>query len=366
VTWRVQTSDLDGSERVHDLSWASGLNFRHVLNGPGSIACPVKFASTARADIEPGLTDVRIYQDSTERFGGRFWNAKVDPAYPKQQALVTGEGIAGILAHRLVRWQVRYEPESEFPTNINTEYGLFQEEILRDLVSRTQAELGGDLGITDGAHIGDSLTRRRWYCPEDGLFLADVFDDFSELSNGLDWALTPTLSDPSDRELVTFNPARGSDLSSSIILAGTVYLDAQSDYEIDAGQIVTRGVGLAEGDCDPALEEDVDVAARDLYGLLEDFDQANSDQAEDAFEVARGLLSPTAIVGSQLTYRLSEGPSLDDYDVGDLVTRQSPRPGWELDSVVRVEEIGVTVLLPDDDEHTFVTVVYSEDGELGS
>jgi hypothetical protein len=362
VTWTVDILNLNGSTRVTDLPWSS-LSFTHVLNAPGAVEIGVSIDKVSRADIEPGQSDYRISQDGTIRAEGRLWNARVDTALAdgSYRASLTGEGIAGILARRLIDWESRYEPITESPTNINTLYAISQEDILWDLVERTQAEAGGDLGITQGAHTGGTHDRRRWYCAEDGVFLADVFDDFASLSDGIDWAISPTLTDSGSRELVTFNPHRGTDLSGSVVLDGAVYLDTLS-YEIDAGQIVTRGRSVAEGDCDPPVGDVTDAGALADYGLLEDFEGANSDQVDDAGELAAMLVSPHPVVGMDVTYELTDGPAIGDFDVGDRIrVISATRPGWPLDITAHVQEIEVTVQLPDtSDETTFVRVNVSE------
>jgi len=360
VVWTVSILNLNGTTRVADLPW-SELSFTHVLNAPGSMEIGVSINKVSRADIEPGQSDYVIKQDGTTRAEGRIWNARVDTNASTLRASITGEGLAGIFARRLIDWESRYEPVTESPTNINTLYAISQEDILWDLVERTQAETGGDLGITQGAHTGGTHNRRRWYCAEDGVFLADVFDDFASLSDGIDWAISPTLTDSGLRELVTFNPHRGTDLSGSIVLDGAVYLDTLS-YEIDAGQIVTRGRSVAEGDCDPAVGDVTDAGALADYGLLEDFEGANSDQVDDVGELAAMLVSPHPVVGMDVTYELTDGPAIGDFDVGDRIrVVDANRPGWPLDITGHVQEIEVTVQLPDtSDETTFVRVNVSE------
>lgn len=364
MVWRVEIRDLGGSVRVSDLPWM-GLSFTHVLNAPGSASIDVSMSNVSRADIEPGRSDYRIYQGSTLRAAGRIWNAHVDTPLSDGsfKATLTGEGIAGIFARRLIDWEARYEPITESPTNINTVYAAAtaQELIIWDTIQRTQAETGGDLGITLGSHTGGSHLRRRWYCAEDGVLLSELFDDFASLADGIDWAITPTLTNPANRTLVTFNPERGSDLSGSITLDGQTYLDTFS-YEIDAGQIVSRGRSVGEGDCDPPIGDDTHTAALADYDLLEAFSDSQSDLQEDADETATGLHSPKPIVAADVTYELTKGPALGAFDVGDTVHQNSPRVGWELDMDVRVEEIEVSVQLPDDDDHTFVRVNWSEIG----
>jgi hypothetical protein len=357
--WSVDIHDLDGSLRVSNLKWTS-LSFTHVLNAPGACEIGVKMTKVARADIEPGQSDYKIYQDGTLRAEGRIWTAKPDTGQDSLSASITGEGIAGIFARRTIDWETRYEPVSESPTNINTQYGLSQEEILADLIALTQAEDGGDLGITPGAHTGGAHLRRRWYCAEDGAFLSDIFDDFASLSDGIDWAITPTLTDDASRTLVTFNPHRGTDKTGTIVLDGPMYLDTLS-YAIDAGQIVTRGHSVAEGDCDPAMGDVTDDAALASYGLLEDFEGSNSDDPDDAGELAATLVSPHPVVGTDLEYRLPLGPAIGAFDVGDRIrVIDADRPGWPLDIDAHVQEIEVTVQLPDDDDHTVVRVNFSQ------
>ena len=356
MTHRVATYDLDGTERVHDLPWTA-LSYTHVLNGPGALELDVSMTKVSRADVEPGQTDYRIYQDETLRAEGRIWNASPNTNAGELTAKITGSGIAGILSRRLIEWDVLYVLSSESDPDPDT-FTMTQQDILFDTVDRSQAEDGGDLGITQGTHTGDDHYRHRQYCREDGIFCSEVFEDFAGLSNGLDWALTPTLTDSSRRELLTWNPRRGSALDGSIVLDGETFLDDFS-YNIDASQIVTRGRAVGEGD-NPAEGDAADAGALATYGLLEDFEQSQSPRLEDADETAEELISPFPLVAADVTYQLTKGPAIGDFDCGDYVAIVSPRPGWELTIVARVQEIGISVQLPDDDAHTFVRVNWSE------
>lgn len=362
--WRIAITDLDWTPVLADMPWA-GFEFRHVRAQPGSAEIEITMAKVARADIEPGQRNYVIYDGATPRAAGRIWRARADTRIPRQNVRLIGEGIGGILGHRLVNWQARYEPITESPANLNTAYGLSQEEILWDQIERTQAETAGDLGITQGAHIGGSHLRRRWYCAEDGVFLSEIFEEFAGLDDGVDWAITPTLSDGSLNTFTTWNPGRGSDLSGSVVLAGTDYLDTL-DLDIDASQVVTRGRSTGTGQCEPPAGDDTDATALAAYGLLEDFEQSQSDHQDDADETATALLSPSAVVGQELEYQLPKGPALGDFDVDDIIHYTSPRNGWEIDADIRVQEIKVSVQLPGEYDHTFVAVNYSEIGEGGS
>jgi len=361
MTWTVATFELDGTPVSADLP-IGDFSFTHSLDGPGSFEAAFSMHNIARDDIEPGQRDYKVFDGATLRAEGRIWIARVDTNANRLSGKLIGEGLGGILRRRGIDWEVRYEKVTETPTNLNTSYGLSQEEVVWDLIDRSQAETGGDLGLTQGTHTGGSHLRRAWYCVEDGLFISDVLDEYAALSDGIDWAITPTLTDASSRAFVTFNPSRGSDLSGSVTLDGTQYLDTLS-YEIDAGQIVSRGHAVGSGDCDPPVGDWPDASALATYGLLEDFDSVDSDDQDDADERAQALISDTPVVGSDVWYELSSGPALGTFDVGDIITLQSSRPGWELDIPVRVQEIEVSVQMPD---NVFVRVNWAMVGDVGS
>jgi hypothetical protein len=312
-----------------------------------------------RADVEPGQKDYRIYQDATLRAEGRIETARPATGYNQQTAKLIGEGIAGQFARRLIAWQTRYEPDTETPPNLNTDYGLSQEEILFDLIETAQTYDGGDYGITQGTHTGSAVPRRHWWCAEDGVVLASVFDNFSSLANGIDWAITPTLTDDAFRELTTWNPSRGTDLSGSVVFSGTEYLDNLT-YEIDARQMVTVGRTVGEGECEPPMGYAVAATALANYGLREAFESADTDDPAETDELARGLLSTSPLAGFDVYYQLSAGEPLGTYDIADTIRLTSPRSGWELDVDAYVQEVTVTCDLPNDDEHTFVRVNLTE------
>lgn len=360
MTWQILVTDRDGDTVVADLPWME-FSFTHVLNGPGSAEIIVSMTRVTRDQIEPGQRLYQISQDGTLRAAGRIVSAVVDAPHSQQTVRLIGEGIAGVLTHRLIDWQARYEPVEEDPPNLNTVYGAdtSQELILWDVLERAQAEAEGDLGITQGTHTGGTHLRRRWWCEEDGLVIAEVFDDFASLSDGVDWAITPTLTDSSLNEFVTWNPARGTDLSGTIWLDGEDYLDTFT-YEIDASQVITRARSVAEGDCEPPQGDVTAIEALNAYGLLEAFEPSNSDVGADAVEVAEALISPHSLVGADLWYELTKGPALGTYDIGDILRVTSGREGWTLDIDARLQEVEVHAQLPNDDEHTFVRLNFSD------
>jgi hypothetical protein len=360
--WRVATYDLDGTERVHELDLGD-FSFKHVLNGAKSLEGDVSMAKVTRAQIEPGSTNARIYDfDEVLRWEGRLWTFRADTRSEVLRTVIIGEDEWSVLRERMIDWEVRYEPVTESPANLNTSYGLSQEDILWDLVERSQAETGGNLGLTQGTHVGSAHPRRRWWCKEDGVFIAEVAEnDFSTLSDGIDWAITPTLSDPTLRTLQTWNPSRGTDRTATVVFDGTNFLDSFV-YEVDARDIKSRAHAQTNEQCDPYMADVSDATALSTYGLLEADTDVDTDDPDDADEAAEELVNQgeRVLVADSIEYRLPEGPALGDFDVGDTVTIQSTRPGWELDIVARVLEIEVTVQLPHDEAHTFVRVGWKQ------
>jgi len=357
MTWRVAITDAAGAEEIADLGW-SWLSFTHVLNGPGSAEIRLPMSEADRADVEPGVKRYKIYQGSTLRAAGRIWIARVNTRYSEQEVRLIGEGLGGSFTRRLIGWEAAYFPDLTSPTYPAVQYGLSQEEMIFDLIDRSQAEEGGDLGITQGTHTGGSHPRKRWYCEEHGVRISDVIEEISGLADGIDWAITPTLTDTADSEFTTWNPSRGTDLSGTVHIAGTDILDVL-EMEIDARQIITRGRSVIKGDCDPYVATLTDSSVLD-YGLLEKFEPAESDQEEDADETAEALLSIAPIVDTDVEYQLSAGPALGTFDVGDTIRVSSAREGWGFDVDGRVQEVEVRAQLPDDDDHTFVRVAFSE------
>jgi hypothetical protein len=360
----LEIRNLDGSVRVSSLPWSS-LSYTSVLNGPGSCEFDVSLAKVTRAQIEPGKSDYRIYEDGTLRAAGRIWSARANTVFTdgSYRATIVGEGVGGIFSRRTVDWGIEYVRVTESPAAPDTTYGLSQEEILWDMVLRSQSEPYGDLSVTQGAHTGTTpVLRHRLYCEADGTYISEVFEDFAGLGNdrGLDWAITPTLTDSSVYELVTWCPKRGSDLSGSVSLDGTAFLDTLN-FTVDAGQVVSRGHSVAEGKCGPFLSDQSDAGALAEYGLLEAFESANGDDVEDADDTAQALISPKALVGADIEYELSAGgPAIGSFDCGDIVNVTSSRPDWGFDVPALVQEIQVSIQLPDNDEMTFVRVNITE------
>lgn len=357
MTWTIATYDLDGDVVQADVPWEY-LRVIYTRNGPGSVEFVCSMTKVPRSTIATMERDYRVSHDSTLVADGRIDRLAVDTNYNRRKVRVFGQGIAGMLAHRLVDWEARYEPVTEDPVNINTLYGATAEDILNDSVARTQDEPGGDLQIVAGTHTGGSHTRRRWYCAEDGIYLSEIFDDMSRF--GLDWAVTPTLTDPSFRELNTWSPARGSDLTGSVVLDGQDFLDTLT-YEEDGTAIITRGHSVADGDCDPYMGDETDEGALAQYGLLEKFEAAGSDAADDAQDAAHSVLSPNPVVSFDVWYELPKGPAIGAVDIADIITVSSSRDaGWTFSRSMVVEEIEIVQQLPDDDANTFVRFGCSE------
>jgi hypothetical protein len=347
--WHVSIHELDGTETIAELplrDWS----FMHELNGPGSFEAEINMAGpwqVLRSDVEPGQKEYRCFEGDVLRAAGRIWAARVDPGQDTRKVKLVGNGHWSVIQRRGVDWEVRYEPDPEDPPNPSTAYGYDQSEIVFDLIDRSQSEPGGDIGITDGIHEGDPITRRRWYCVEDGVKVSDVAEEFEALSEGIDYAITPTLTDDSLKQFVTWQPKRGTDLSGSIVFNPEDYLDTLN-YEIDAGNLITRAHSRGEGDCEPPTADITDDLALAGYGLLEDFDSVSSEDQADVTEDAQEMLASRrdALGAFDVYYWLPNGPAIGDFDIGDLVRFIDDRDGWGMDEVLRVNEVEVTIQMP--------------------
>ncbi|MDP9301847.1 MAG: siphovirus ReqiPepy6 Gp37-like family protein [Actinomycetota bacterium] len=341
--------DLDGTETIAELplrDWS----FMHELNGPGSFEAEINMVGpwqVLRSDVEPGQKEYRCFEGDVLRASGRIWAARVDPGMDNRKVRLAGNGHWSVIQRRGVDWEVRYEPDAEDPPSPLTNYGYDQSEIVFDLIDRSQAEPGGDIGITDGVHDGTPVTRRRWYCVEDGVKVSDVAEEFEALSQGIDYAITPTLTDDSLKQFVTWQPKRGTDLSDTIVFNPGDYLDTLN-YEIDAGNLISRAHSRGDGDCNPPIADITDDSSLAGYGLLEDFDSVSSEEQTDVTEQAEEMLASRrdAQQNFDVYYYLPNGPAIGTFDIGDLVRFIDDRDGWGMDEVLRVNEVEVTIQMP--------------------
>lgn len=349
-TFRVATFDLSGSEVAHSLSladytWSPGRN-----DDPGHLDGDINMLgprAVARADVEPGQRDYVVYVDEVPMAAGRIWAARVTSALASGDAPkvnIVGNGYWSVFSRRLVD-EIRFAAELEDPTVGPTYYALSQEDIVWQLIANSQAKTGGDLGITQGSHTGTtSVFRDRWWCTEDGVKVADAADEFADLEQGLDWCITPTLTDATLKSFRTWCPFRGEDLTSSVVLEGTHYLD-NLVYEVDAGNVLSRVLAIGDAQCAPAAADDSDASNLAAYGLLEDLTTLSADSDLDVEELARETLDSQhfALQPFDISYLLDKvgAPQLGDFDIGDLITFQAGDVGWELDLPVRVDAVEV-------------------------
>lgn len=331
ATWRVDLHNLNsGTVLVSDLQVQDWL-FNYTLNSPGAMEADVWFADTdvTEALIQPGSKEVRVWRDSNQVWGGYLWNVQVDTVAEKLRLLA--EGYYSALRRRRVSSDLIY-------TDVNIQT------IMWNLIAHTQAKTNGSLGITQGSHTGGNRTTDRDFCATDYPIVADGIDELTNMDDGCDWVVTPTIGIYTNKVFHTYQPYKGSDVTGSVTLNQTNLFSLT--YEVDASELSNYVTYVGPGDCNPPDVLVEDATSQSSFGLMEEVVESDdtggiADLTAHAREYLRNFKNPR--YQAEATYYEGKGPAWGSFVLGDSVTLASNKGYATFSRPMRV--IGVEVEL---------------------
>jgi len=324
-----------GAEIIHDVFKLTGVDAEQVpftwgknLDAAGSISAAIPIDAISRDDFVVGARELHVYRDGGGGedlvWAGRLWQADVQGWFVR----LGGEGFWSSLRRRFVKVDKRY---------VRTD----QADIARDLISYTQGLPGGDLGITFFDTADTGVKRDLLICAEERRSIAEVIETYAAAIDGFDFDVSP------GKVFRIWSPHRGIDLSSVVHFDGALNFSDIS-YTEDGSSIADEvsAVGPVD-DCEPiSVLYATDSAGLSEFGLLEGvvtydqdddaFGQAAADETLRLTKAARW--QPTIVVPS-----LPGAPTVEDFDVGDVVRLSADRGYATFDELFRVVAFKVDV-----------------------
>jgi hypothetical protein len=285
-----------------------------VLNGPGAVEVELnpRNVNMTAANLRPGSHQLSVYRNGTKVWSGYIWTirASFNNDSGQHTLALAAEGFFSKLRYRLVTQDKIY-------TSVNLH------QIAWNLIAYTQGKTNGDLGLTQGSHVGGSVSRDRDYCYSDFQNIGDAIDELSSMDDGIDWAVTPTITIATNKVFRTWNPRRGSDLTGTVTLDQTKM--SQLDYTRDATELVNLSYNLGQDDCNPPELDIADSGSQSTYGLFEaQYDlesRSRPDLRSHGNEIIRNYKAPT--LAMEARYVSTKGPAFGAFDIGDIITVSS-------------------------------------------
>jgi hypothetical protein len=301
----VIISDVLGTIGVPESD--SQLSYTHKLDDHGTLefSLPIDHEDVTKTNFKRGARELHLYRDDGNGeelvWGGKLWTADVQG------------------------WFVRFIGYSWFydlrRRDIIADYSANKDqfEIVRDLVSDTQARASGGLGITNYDAGASGTTRQFVVCAEERRKISDAIEDFAAADDGFDFDVTP------DKKLRMWSPRRQS--SSGLTFSGEPTGDMSDfGYQADASDMANAiaSVGPAE-ECEaPDVVTAEDATSLSEYGILDSSIDAQNiaDQAQ-RLAIVEEELRNRKVERLQPAVRIPTGLGTDhykDYAVGDTVT----------------------------------------------
>lgn len=294
------------------------LTWSEELNGYGSLefSLPDDHASVTRANFALGNRELHLYRDAGAGevlvWGGKLWQYSM----AGREIRFRGFGWYFDLTRRELGNDGDYASQPPPATTKD------QFDIVREIVALTQAETGGNLGITMWSAADSGVTRRLAVCAEERRKVSDIIEELAGADNGFDFAVHP------NKQLELWFPRRG-------VTVPTVTLDAADNvsgfsYEEDATELTTQmaGVGDTEECSVPTVYVSTDAGQLATYGLLQDHldieDRKDEnwieDQTDEALRVSRvPRLQPKVTMATDLQSVATSPVALEDVEIGDEV-----------------------------------------------
>lgn len=305
ATYRIDLHDLNnGTPRVSDLQ-VKKFSFSTRLNGAGTFEATMfgKHAQATKANLKPGATEVKVYRDATQVWGGYLWAVQVNKVNPKAFDIqLRGEGWYSRLRRRFVVTDLHYR-------DVN------QHQIAWNLINHTQGLTDGSLGFTQGSNAGPNVQRERHYCAWERPNVASGIDELAQLDDGFDFELTP------DKVFKTYSPEKRT--ATGLTIDGN---DAMTfDYLYDAADMANYVTALGSDDCNPVVFDAIDTAQRSEFGLLMAVVDHDTNKEKDVNAHGRQYLRRR----KRLRYRIGKvswlegvhtGPAWGAFSIGDTLT----------------------------------------------
>lgn len=329
AAWNFVVHDLATDRELAELTAARDRRLTVRLADAHDASLTVSGRHEQSRHVGPGLTrDLIVYRDAVKLARLRILRPHDTGDSAAHTVQVSARSYRDLLIRRTVQTALSYAATE-------------QEAIGWNLVAHTQAQTGGDLGVTRGTGQTTGITRDRDYPP--GADIRRALDDLAMADDGFDWDIDPDLI------WTVWHPERGEardftlhyDLEAGGNCTG---FDRQPD-PTSFGNVV---IATHPGALAPEIREAADLATAP-EGRWE-ITQAFGDSADstELGEQADGLLTAVKRVRHTTTMTLAPGAwsGPGDLWLGDTCKcvivsppRYDPADGTAVDEQLRVVEM---------------------------
>ena len=350
--WRVLHAELVGGAILGELP-VTAASFGVALNAAGRFQCTLPLeADPARlrlpvyaggstdldgdvdlvtmANLTPGTTAVWFERDGVLLFGGIVWAISAD--IDENTLTVAGEGPQSFLRRRYIRSTLTYTAQDQL-------------DIVRALIDHAQAVTNGTIGITYST-LDSGVTRDRTYNAWERKNVGEAIEQLAAVDGGFDWRYDHNWVGGVPTWSMQFTyPATGRSTEHVFELGTNSRIN---NYEEDGSTIANLVDTFGSGTGSTMLVATVaNTPLQGPYPILEDVQTFGDVSSLTTLELhgrrrlARGA-GPTRRV--QLTTFPNVEPVLGSYICGDRVRVRADH-GWaQLDEIMRIVEIGVSVV----------------------
>lgn len=334
AAYRLFAGDLTGKLRA-EIPFAK-LKYEDLLDKPGSAHFSASLADPAvtRWNLDPGRTAVWIDRNGQIVWGGILWAAR-----PKSRNTIdfACEGWLSYWSRRTIRAQKTYTQTDPIG-------------IARDLIAVTQADtagaLSGNVGLAIDYTVSSTVLRDVEYAGNERKPVAEAIAKLAELQPGFDFGVSFAWDSESVTKTLRFwSPARGQDLSGSVVLRSgeNVVID---DYQVSAKDLANRVDVLGAGDGPSQLVGTRFDDSLPHYPILDqalssrDLDTQVLVDAQAAAVLAQRRLAPDI---GKVTLLADSRPGFGDATVGDTITVDVDDGYWAYTGQARIVGVEVEV-----------------------
>lgn len=219
--------------------------------------------------------------------------------------------------------------------------GKEQSQLVWDLVQHTQAQPGGNLGITRGVKsISDGRNVFRYDVVPAGKVIGSTIDDISARAYGFDWEID------ANRKLNTWQPYRGVYSGFTVVYGGNCMSFSRGVSPTDFANAVWVDPGGTTGGLAPATAFASDIATRaeGRYDLAAGQSSMQMQNQLDVTAQAVGILQSNGIITPAYTLKLSPGAWDPAHCwLGDSVRLIIQSGRLNVDAQYRVQQVSIDV-----------------------
>jgi hypothetical protein len=210
---------------------ASNVTLEERLNEAGSLTFTIGPKEQEAAvqqrlrNLDQNPTEVWLYVDGVLVFSGPLVGYSVSADAQSTSFAITAQGLYSYVS----RWWVE-------PSDQDLDYvDLDQTFIAKALLDLWQGKDYGNFGIDTSSVVPSGVLRDRTYLAKDIHNIAQRIDELRAVQNGFDLWI-----DPPTREFLTAYPARGQDLSQTVIIDGRSVVSPSASITVGPGDYVSE------------------------------------------------------------------------------------------------------------------------------